>query len=482
MELNEGSRIDRYVVQSVLGEGGMAVVYRVVHHRLGSPHAMKVLKLPTHAVQERLLQEGRLQARLRHPNIVAVTDVVDVRGAPGLVMELVEGPSLDRVLARGPLTRAQIDVVAQGVLTGVAAAHAAGLVHRDLKPSNILLAREGGQVVPKVTDFGVAKILEMEPTEGATRTGMSLGTPAYMSPEQIDSARTVDARSDVFAVGAVLYEMVSGERAFRGGSTLAVLNAVVEGRRRPIDELVPDLPMRMIDAIEGALEPDREARIPDAATLLGVWSGEGSFARDGIWDEDTLDRLDDVVAEPVILGRGSSTPVLEEVTTLPLEEQASRDRSTRTLLATLTVTVLVVLAAILGQRQLDPVEATVAPRLPLGVPRVEAPMLAPGPTLGLEPAPEPSPVPRKPVPLPPPDPPWIDVLSTPAGATVHVDGLEVGRTPLRGFEVPRGRHRIRLERGDAVVERRFGLGKRTTRRIHWNIQDDSWSDETLRSR
>ncbi len=274
MDLNPGTQVDRYVVQSVLGEGGMAVVYLCRHDQLGTAHALKVLTMTSRAVRQRLVQEGRLQAQLRHPNIVAVTDIITLNGAPGLVMEYIEGPSLDDLLNEKSLSFEQADALAEGILAGVAHAHAQGLVHRDLKPANIMLAVEGGTLVPKVMDFGLAKLLEGEPGSARTRTGSTMGTPHYMSPEQVSDSKNVDGRTDVFALGAILYELVTGHRAFGGENLLQIFSAVASARFKAPKSLRPDLPDRMERAILGALEPDKDARIQSVEQLIAVWTGK----------------------------------------------------------------------------------------------------------------------------------------------------------------------------------------------------------------
>jgi len=289
MDLPTGTAIDgRYVVTGQLGRGAMATVYRVRHAELGTVHALKVLDSTSPDLERRLLVEGRAQAALRHPNVVAVTDVVRVDGAPGLVMELVEGPTLEQVLARGSLTVPEVDELARGLFAGVAAAHDAELVHRDLKPGNILLA-VGDGVTPRVTDFGLAKLL----TDGgdtATRSGATLGTPAYMAPEQVRSSRDVDARADVFALGAILYELLAGRRPFSGGDSFATMEAVAYGRYTPIDEAAPGAPARMREAVTAALVTDREARAPSVAALAAQWCA-GSPAPQCTWDLEVLRSL-----------------------------------------------------------------------------------------------------------------------------------------------------------------------------------------------
>ncbi len=284
LSLNSGGTVDRYVVEELVGRGGMAVVYRVRHAQLGSRHALKVLSFRSATIQSRLLAEGRAQGSFHHPNVVAVTDVISIDGAPALVMEFVDGPSLEGLLARGPLTLAQSDALARGILRGVAAAHRHGLIHRDLKPANILLVAHDGHLVPKVADFGLVK-LAREDDGQHTRTGSTMGTPAYMAPEQIRDVKRVDARADVFSLGAILYELVTGRRAFTGRDMYDIFKAIAEGPRPP---LPPNVPQRMAEAINGALAADPADRIPDVTTLLDTWSGGAESLGSGPWDAEIL--------------------------------------------------------------------------------------------------------------------------------------------------------------------------------------------------
>lgn len=274
MDLEAGALVDgRYRIQGTLGEGGMAVVYQVQHEQLGTTHALKVLSLTQREVRERMLQEGRLQAKLRHPNIVAVTDVIVVDRSPALVMELVDGMPLDELVRMQKLSIEQVDVIGRGILAGVAHAHALGLVHRDLKPANILLEIVGQTVKPKIADFGLAKLLRDSGDEApATRTGSTMGTPQYMSPEQIRDSKNVDARGDLFALAAIFYEMLTGRRAFEGDNVLDIFQAVDRGLYLPVRELRADAPDRMIAAIEAGLVGDREERITSAEALYELWT------------------------------------------------------------------------------------------------------------------------------------------------------------------------------------------------------------------
>lgn len=271
--LAPGLVIDRYAVEVRLGEGGMAVVYRVRHTALGTLHALKVLTVSSPGLRARLEQEGRVQASLRHPNVVAVTDVIDVGGAHGLILEYVDGPSLEGLLRTRKLSVEEIDALVPGILGGVAAAHRLGVVHRDLKPANVLLQQFESGLVPKVADFGLAKVFDSSDASvrARTRTGSAMGTPHYMSPEQVRDAKGVGTATDVFALGAILYEMVTGRRAFDGPDLLHIFNEVAAGRYVPVRTLAPDAPDRMVEAIAAALAVEPTARPASVEALAALW-------------------------------------------------------------------------------------------------------------------------------------------------------------------------------------------------------------------
>jgi serine/threonine protein kinase len=292
--------IDRYTVIDLLGEGGMAMVFRVRHNQLDTEHALKVLTITKTGIRERLIQEGRVQAKIRHENVVSVTDVLDIGGAPGLLMEYIEGPALEEWLTRYRPSLFECEAVLRGIAAGVNTAHEKGLIHRDLKPGNVMMARKGDLLIPKVTDFGLAKAVSEEFDAGCrTRTGVAMGTPAYMAPEQVRDAGSVDKKADVFALGAILYEMVCGKLAFDGSDLYSIFEAASSGDFEPPETLVPGLPKRIRRTIIGALNPDPNKRIPDCNTLLSVLSGERRWRPDIPAEATWSGSIDDFEHDPL---------------------------------------------------------------------------------------------------------------------------------------------------------------------------------------
>lgn len=251
---------DRYVVEELVGEGGLAQVWRVRHKELGSVHALKILLFRKPRLMDRLILEGRIQAQLRHPNIVAVTDVLRHAGQVGLLMEYVDGVPLQAWMDANPsIDLDQALELFAPILAGVRVAHEAGVLHRDLKPSNILLARAGRGMIPKVTDFGIAKVIEGGLDGMDTRSGAVMGTPGYLAPEQAMDASRVDRRADIFALGAILYEMISGRRAFDAAEVYIEPGTTPE----PLTIIRPDVPEGVAAAVHRAMALDATERFPD---------------------------------------------------------------------------------------------------------------------------------------------------------------------------------------------------------------------------
>jgi serine/threonine protein kinase len=271
-----GLTVDRYYVEALLGEGGMASVWRVRHVVLDSGHALKVLRpelVVRPELRERFLSEGRIQAQIRHPNIAAVTDVVAEDGIAGLVMELLVGRSLEQRLAEeGPLAPAEVLDVFLPALDALAWAHDHGVVHRDLKPANLFLAAgTRGRIRPVVLDFGVARLRDEARVAGGrtllTQAGARVGTVHYMSPEQVRDPRDVDGRSDVFAMGATLYEALLGRPAFPGETEFEVQQRIVEGHLADPGAGLPREAAALADVVRRALAVRREDRFQDALAL-----------------------------------------------------------------------------------------------------------------------------------------------------------------------------------------------------------------------
>jgi serine/threonine protein kinase/tetratricopeptide (TPR) repeat protein len=275
MTIGPGTRVGPYQVVELLGTGGMGEVYRATDPRLGRDVAIKVLPEAIRASPEhgtRFEREGRLLASINHPNIATIHGLEDLDGSSAIVMELVDGPSLADLIAQGPLTLTETARIAEQIAGGLSSAHANGVIHRDLKPSNVRIARDGRV---KILDLGLAKIVaidsgpagedeEQEDSEtllAATREGTVLGTAAYMSPEQAVGA-PVDARADVWAFGALLFEMLSGRRAFSGRTISDTLTAVVRGE---VDwEAMPaDVPQEVRTLIERCLVCTSSDRLKD---------------------------------------------------------------------------------------------------------------------------------------------------------------------------------------------------------------------------
>jgi eukaryotic-like serine/threonine-protein kinase len=277
-----GRRFGEWEVTAFLADGGMARVWRVRHVASGRDAALKLCRTTDPDLLARAAREARIQAGLAHPNLLAAIEVLDVEGTPGILLEYVPGGlTLERHLARGPLAAEELDRIVHGLLDGVEAAHLAGFIHRDLKPANVLLSEAAEGLTPLLADFGLARPEFEPPDVRLTRMGMIMGSAAYMAPEQARDAGSVDARADVWSLGAMLYEMVSGVPAFSGDSVDAVLDAVSHARYRPLDAVLKEVEARWNVAVEGCLQVDPSLRIPDVATLRAVLRREQRWASGG---------------------------------------------------------------------------------------------------------------------------------------------------------------------------------------------------------
>jgi serine/threonine protein kinase len=288
MTLTCGTKLGPYEVVSPLGAGGMGEVYRAIDTRLDRTVAIKIL--PAHLssnpeAKQRFEREARAISSLNHPNICTLHDVGHQDGVDYLVMEFLEGETLADRLVKGPLPPEQVLKYGIEICEGLEKAHRCGLTHRDLKPGNVMLTKAG----TKLMDFGLAKA-GSQPAAAAssltltspmasrplTQQGMIVGTFQYMSPEQIEG-KEADARSDIFALGAVLYEMATGKRAFEGKSTTSVIAAILERNPAPISAVRPMFPRALDSVVKTCLQKDPDERWQSARDLRTnlKWIAEG---------------------------------------------------------------------------------------------------------------------------------------------------------------------------------------------------------------
>jgi len=275
LQLQKGARLGDYEIQSLLGAGGMGEVYRARDPRLRRDVAVKVLPSFFSSDKERLRrfeQEAQAAAALNHPNILAVFQMGTFEGAPYLVSELLEGDTLRGQVGKGPMAvRKAIDYGVQ-IAHGLAAAHEKGIVHRDLKPEN-LFATKDGRI--KILDFGLAKLKQPEsthqhtaPTAGgaATEPGIVMGTAGYMSPEQV-RGNDVDHRTDIFSFGAILYELLTGKRAFQKTTSAETMSAILNEEPAPLSQVVAKVPPALQRTVHRCLEKSPELRFQSASDL-----------------------------------------------------------------------------------------------------------------------------------------------------------------------------------------------------------------------
>src|SRR5579872_3554090 len=271
MALTPGTKLGPYEIHSSIGAGGMGEVYRARDGRLNRDVAVKILPASFSADPDRLqrfAQECRAAAALNHPNILSIFDIGDDPHAPYVVSELLEGETLRDRLANGVLTSRKAIEYARQIASGLAAAHDRGIVHRDLKPENLFITNDGRV---KILDFGLAKLTRPEATGSAdaptmhniTEPGLVMGTVGYMSPEQV-RGKAADPRSDIFSFGTILYEMISGKRAFHGETPADTMSAILKEEVPELSETARNVPPGLERIVRHCLEKHPAQRFQSA--------------------------------------------------------------------------------------------------------------------------------------------------------------------------------------------------------------------------
>jgi len=341
-------------LEDLLGKGGMGSVWRGTHLTLGTSVAVKFMSNSSPEALTRFQREAQVAAQIRSSNVVAIHDFGVEDGLPYMVMELLDGEDLGARLKRVErLSLAEATQVLIPVARGLERAHAAKLVHRDLKPENIFLVREGDEDVPKILDFGIAKTLVAEEDSfDVTRDGDVLGTPYYMSPEQSRASRDVDHRADLWALGVILFRVVTGRRPFTAPTAAALAVQICVEPAPRVSTMRPDLPPELDGFFERALAKDPAQRFQSAremAQAFAMIAGQsGQFGRASLpsWSGATTGPLG--VSNP-LAGTGPTGPSIEPVTG-PVTKAGSNTR----LIAIIAVTTLLVvgggLFVFLGQR------------------------------------------------------------------------------------------------------------------------------------
>jgi len=282
LDLSAGQIVaEKYRIDDVIGVGGMGVVLAATHIELDQRVAIKMLRDASPEAVARFRREARLIVRLKSAHVARVFDIgVLDDDTPYIVMELLDGEDLARRVGKG--NRVAVEQAVDWVLEAceaIAEAHALGMVHRDLKPANLFLARgPGGTETVKVLDFGISKSLDERDGTGLTNEGMALGSPGYMSPEQMTSSRDVDVRSDVYSIGAILYRLTSGQSPYKGESFMNVLAAMADGPPPSLGTVVPDAPPEFIAIVDRCLAHDPAQRPANLAELADALAPFGSRA------------------------------------------------------------------------------------------------------------------------------------------------------------------------------------------------------------
>jgi eukaryotic-like serine/threonine-protein kinase len=428
--LPPGACIGRYSIRRLLGEGGMGAVYEAVHVDLKKRVAVKTLHrriASSPDARTRFLREGQAASRIRHEHVVDVYDVGVERDVPYLVMEYLEGENLAEHLAReGKLSVEQAADVMIPVLAALALAHDLSVIHRDLKPENVFLCRSSGRPRPKVLDFGISKVVDEAAGHALTGTAALLGTPYYMSPEQAQNAKQIDARSDQYSLGVILYECVTGRRPFAEETLYKLLQKIVAGEVERPRSVNPELAEDFEALILRAMSRDAADRFESVRAMARELLPFASQATRVLFGDALAGDADSLDAAPP---ERRSSPRAAET---PHPAQASHAGASSTLQtgplpvrrfpkgALTAVGGALALVALIGWWSLSA-------RAP-----ADPPVIATG-SESAEPAALPSataaPTPQEQTTIAPAEVIKKEIRSEPPGAAVYVDGKRVGATP-----------------------------------------------------
>jgi serine/threonine protein kinase len=299
MESLVGQTISHYAFLQKLGAGGMGEIYKARDSRLNRMVAVKVMapgKTRDPSGRRRFIQEAQAASALNHPNIITIHDILPEGDTQYMVMEFVSGKTLHELISAGRLPVAQVLQLSTQMANALGVAHAAGIIHRDFKPANVMVTGSG---LVKILDFGLAKLTDLQPADEdqktltaapLTREGSIMGTVNYMSPEQAEGLK-VDGRSDIFSFGAVLYEMVTGQRAFDGDSGISTLSAVLRDEVKPIHRFAPDVPAELSDIVIRCLRKNPAERWQSMTELEAELSSLKRQSDSGIFHSPPVSSL-----------------------------------------------------------------------------------------------------------------------------------------------------------------------------------------------